>query len=502
MLSNEQQEVVDELLKEENSIIKVEAVSGAGKTHLLTESVKILKPENGMYLAYNKKIAEEAKMKFPALIKCSTVHSMAYRTVVFGYGFKVGNIKVKDMIGGSSYSEKAEIDSLLKGFCLSKYDSSEEFFASLELENKPFTEVGKQGMKNTFQAMKDKKLDCSHDFYLKVFQLLLSKKVISPDPVGIIMLDEAGDVNPVTLEIFKNLPSVKKMMVGDREQNIYSFNGTINGFIELKEGKAMKLSKSFRVGSDLARYIEPFMQTYLNKDAVFTGVEYDSLEDDSVAYISRVNSTLVKKIIELLKNKTLFNLTKDPKNIFELPVILSSVKRGYTIFSAEYSYLQDDIREYFNNEASYIREYSNVRKYILAKYSEEPEYQSAMSLLATHSAKDIYWAKDQLKNIKIGSSKHKITLTTAHSSKGLEYGTVFIMDDMNSTLSKIKEDFPKEIPEALLEEFRIYYVACTRAKTGLYNANHLMGGYAIEQTLRKIEKTEKELIEEELKDKF
>ena len=57
--------------------------------------------------------------------------------------------------------------------------------------------------------------------------------------------------------------------------------------------------------------------------------------------------------------------------------------------------------------------------------------------------------------------KSGVTLTTMHSSKGLEYEVVFVMD-INEGVTPHK----KAVKEAdLEEERRLFYVAVTRAKT-------------------------------------
>ena len=57
-----------------------------------------------------------------------------------------------------------------------------------------------------------------------------------------------------------------------------------------------------------------------------------------------------------------------------------------------------------------------------------------------------------------------VTLTTMHSSKGLEFGTVFIPSIVDTVIphGNPKADFEME------EERRLFYVAVTRAKDRLY----------------------------------
>ena len=60
--------------------------------------------------------------------------------------------------------------------------------------------------------------------------------------------------------------------------------------------------------------------------------------------------------------------------------------------------------------------------------------------------------------------KDGITLATMHSSKGLEYRAVFIID-ANETITPYKKAL---LPEDIEEERRLFYVAVTRAKDWLY----------------------------------
>ncbi len=57
MLTQEQEIIIDTVANSSHELIKVSAISGAGKTHTLVEATKRLKPKNGLYIAYNKAIA-------------------------------------------------------------------------------------------------------------------------------------------------------------------------------------------------------------------------------------------------------------------------------------------------------------------------------------------------------------------------------------------------------------------------------------------------------------
>src|ERR1700736_2065300 len=64
--------------------LKIAALAGTGKTSTLTFMAKSRR-SSGLYLAFNKAIATEAKEKFPRTVDCRTTHSLAYRSVVSSY---------------------------------------------------------------------------------------------------------------------------------------------------------------------------------------------------------------------------------------------------------------------------------------------------------------------------------------------------------------------------------------------------------------------------------
>lgn len=72
--------------------------------------------------------------------------------------------------------------------------------------------------------------------------------------------------------------------------------------------------------------------------------------------------------------------------------------------------------------------------------------------------------KDCIDNLSGYRENCDVTLTTVHSSKGLEFDTVFIVDLIN-------DEFPSREylnGELLEEERRLFYVAMTRAKKRLF----------------------------------
>lgn len=288
--TNEQQTIID-YQKSNNGLVKVNAIAGSGKTHLLVESATQLNFKKGLYLAYNKSIATEASRKFPKSVECRTTHSLAYANTVKPYKLKIGIFSYRSISEKIHYDLKCEVVDTLKQFCLSRHLSVEDF--ADEYETSPL--VSKL-VEKYLDQMQEGTIECTHDFYLKYFHLLLATESIEFEPFDIIMLDESGDLNEVTLEIFLLLPAEKKVAVGDKHQNIYTFNHTINAFEILKDrGVEFSLSQSFRVSDKIANKIQFFCRKYLDKDMKFSGIEYKDKSISSRGFVARTNSYLIDK---------------------------------------------------------------------------------------------------------------------------------------------------------------------------------------------------------------
>lgn len=74
--TTEQEQVVEAVRA--GGAVKVKAYAGAGKTSTLRMAAESRGKARGLYLAFNREIANEAARKFPQNTRCRTVHSLAY----------------------------------------------------------------------------------------------------------------------------------------------------------------------------------------------------------------------------------------------------------------------------------------------------------------------------------------------------------------------------------------------------------------------------------------
>ena len=349
---------------EEAKCIKIDSedslyvTNGFNLTHNTSSLIAIaehLNVKNGLYISYNKAIAKEASEKFGSLIDCRTIHSLAYGFTVKHFNLKlVPTLKPRIITERIDYIRKSHLVDILNKYFLSRHVTIQSYLEEFYPKSHPDDLTM---LKKYFVKMKEGQCDCSHDFYLKLFHILLHHKIVTTQDYDLLMLDEAGDVNGASLEIFRLIKAKKKVMVGDNQQNIYSFNQTINGFEALKdEGASLGLSQSFRVSSHIAPYVEEFCHQYLDSSMVFKGVDYNKLptyDTSTQFYIARTNAGVVEQMIALEERHLRYNLTRPVKTLFAVPLMLMRINKSPEdeIYNVEYKFLEEDLREYIRSEA-------------------------------------------------------------------------------------------------------------------------------------------------------
>ena len=482
-LTTQQQFAIDTVANPDNHLVLLKACAGSGKTHTLIELAKHLHPKSGLYLAYNKAIADEATTKFKGTkIKCSTIHSLAYGYTVRPYGLKVGFFNVRDVKPASTpYGIRMLIVNTIEDFCLSSFLCPEEFMTHNDIH--PNVQSSVMGHLN---AMTNGTIACTHSFYLKLFHVYLASGDITVPEVDLLLIDEAGDLTELTVEVFRLLKAKKKVAVGDPMQNIYGFNKTINAFNVLKdEGVTTTLTESFRVSDDIAFTIQQFVHKYIDKTYDFTGRVYPSNAPiETSMYITRTNTYLLHEMFRLKENGIGFNTTRPIDTIIELPLILATLDKHTTIKEYKYKHIEK-LRVDWGKSAPLRQQYPELEAYVRNNLKGDEEADIAFKVVDKHRAEELI---DLAKYVReCSKSEWPLLLSTAHSVKGLESDSVTIAPDLNEKVAEAIEKMKKnnvnvregtkavvaKLNEEYLSELRLYYVATTRAKVELINATKL-----------------------------
>lgn len=476
-LTGEQQAVVDRVCDniEDNKIIAVNAVAGSGKTSTGDAVIRAFQPKNGFYTAFNKAIVQDSAKRFGNLLQCKTIHALAYKYVKpKGSIEDLSYLTIKEDIG---YEDKAIIIDTIDEFFRSSSTDIEEF-AKTKTHNEELQKL----IMDYANMMICGDIPPTFNYMLKMLHLMLLDGEIDID-FDLLILDECQDTTAVALEIFKLIHAKKKVIFGDKFQNIYSFMNTVNAFEELDNLELLRLTKSFRCNPYIANIVEDYSKTTLDRNFIYTGNENLENNSKSIAYITRTNSALIERMDKLLERGESFTLTRNVNEIFALPIALLNASNGKPVFDKKYKFLQTEYNKYQDVKSKYnsFFEYLNL---VVA----DPLIDSTCKVLMNFATKriNIYDLKNRVKELKVNPN---IILTTAHAFKGLEADYVYIEDDLNASVNRaitkmhdyafvygnttsLKEQ-RSYISRSDKEDLNTYYVALSRARSGIANVGYM-----------------------------
>ena len=171
------------------------------------------------------------------------------------------------------------------------------------------------------------------------------------------------------------------------------------------------------------------------------------------------------------------------KVFYEKKTVFQAVKDWFSYGYRKEGYKGDDLRDMIEplSKMSPADAISSLRdgeygKYLSEKHTGYGQLEILIALSKDDKTiQDLFTHLDnlekQLRNKKTeNSSDSNIILSTVHSSKGLEYDTVYIIDVFDGMFPMVAPDdvSPNEQYETTQEERRLFYVAMTRAKNNLY----------------------------------
>ena len=269
-LTSEQAHAVD--LFKTSQLLKISAFAGTGKTSTLTAVAKSTS-RRGLYLAFNKSIAEEARAKFPNSVDCRTTHSLALRTVPDA--FRGNTSKLMGALQGNHIARLLSIEEIAVGgvtlkprslgyltartvqrFCQSGDDAvllhHVPLSGKLDRIDPQYQEQFKVYLSKLAAHLWDRMNDpyddapLGHDGYLKLWSV--SQPQLNYD---FLLLDEAQDTNEAVLSVLRCQDS-HLTLVGDRHQQIYEWRGATNAMASVEADAEAVLTRSFRFGDAVA----------------------------------------------------------------------------------------------------------------------------------------------------------------------------------------------------------------------------------------------------------
>lgn len=463
----EQQHALDLFSTGKN--LAIEAGAGTGKTStliLLANSTK----RRGQYLAFNRSIVTEAGTKMPGNVQCNTAHSLAFRAVGKRYSHRLNGARVKS----SQVARWLNIDPFVVTFGTQRKVLQPGYLAGLvmrsisrfcqtadETPNRshvpyidgidmPSASGGRTYSNNNeiakllepaltaawadLRKIDGGRLRFSHEHYLKLWQL--SRPYVDAD---FILFDEAQDANPVMLDVvLRQASHAQLVFVGDSQQQIYEFTGAVNALDRVRErgGETAVLSQSFRFGDEIAGVANRMLERLgaplriIGSPAVASVVDVTPEPD---AILCRTNARSVTALLSEIAAGRRPHLIGGGREVADFARGAKSlIDTGWTS----------------HPELACFESWAEVQEYVEID-PQGGELKLLVSLVDDFGVDVILDALDNMP----AERDADVVISTAHKSKGREWGAVQIADD-----------FPEPDDGLSDSEMRLLYVAATRAR--------------------------------------
>lgn len=456
--------------------LAVEAGAGTGKTSTLKLMAQHARHRQGKYLAFNRAIVEDTKASLAREgirnLQARTVHSLAMGQAGGPFRHRLGQPRLRTqrqvaLLGVEPikvrYGQAAKmlqpsflvgrVMAALRAFCQSADpEPTTRHFPYIEGIDAPDGDrrgwannrlVAQQLLPALRRAWADAtnpegQLQYDHAFYLKLWQLQGAR--IATD---FVMFDEAQDASPVMLDIIEQQADHAQLIyVGDSQQQIYDWLGAVNALGRLDDCERTFLTQSFRFGPAIAEVANDVLGKLAAELRIVGNPDLDSVVVDQLdrpdCVLTRSNAAAVRRLFDALEDGRRPHLVGGGDDVLRFArAAISLMTEGWTGFP----------------ELACFRSWGEVQDYVEAD-EQGDDLRLMAKLVDDFGAQEIVDALER----QVHEDRADLVLSTAHKSKGCEWGSVQLADD-----------FPEAKPGEPLSpsELRLLYVAATRAKLEL-----------------------------------
>jgi hypothetical protein len=471
--------------------LRIDAYAGTGKTTTL-QLLANSSGQRGLYLAFNRSIAEDARSRFPDQVACATSHSIAFRGVRVRLGYPewklTGTLTPGALITSFTMPETVTFQSGLslpkRSYCSILLDAVKRFLQSdvveptrehfrrvgclLALTDSQFADFTQQAIVHVhavWNAMrhKDSGLPLGHDGYLKLWALSQPRA-----NVDYIMVDEAQDLNPVILGVLRSM-KCPIVYVGDPYQQIYEWRGAVNAMDQVPSKHRVLLSQSFRFGEAIAHaataVIRSIGATKPLRGLATLPSDLAPVRPDVI--LARSNTGVIGSLLQCLQRgvschvlggtRELERLLEDVKRVKQGATAQSSELLGFATWKDVMSFSAQGEGEYLRGLVSLVQEYGEDTM-LRAIACCEPEQASA-----------------------------RVVCSTAHKAKGREWNFVRVDPDFDAALIRAAQakhslDGGGGHNNSFEAEARLLYVAMTRARRAVHLPKGVMSLFTLQPT--------------------
>jgi len=453
----------------------VNAVAGAGKTFTITKALELI-PNNQsvLFLAFNKHIVEELKVKLSKLNK-SNVEVMTLHS----YGAKVLWMNSKSHLDADKIWKVCDAlypswnvnEEIANGYIgrvkrlveLAKLSLATTVDDLYDLAEKHGIEIFNGEVDNALQVKQITDTNTrSHDFNDMIyFPIRHNMRCKQYDWV---FIDECQDLSACQQELMKRAikPNGRFIAVGDPHQCIYGFAGAdVESFRKLAavpNTVTLPLSLTYRCSKAVVAFAQSLVP---HIEALETAPEGNIRHDGKIAefstgdmILSRVNRPLITLCIQLLAQHTKAYVKGKDIGMNLINMLKKTKKDNY---EAAMKHLQKDRQLMVNKmvrKGTPLEDAENSPA--INHYNEKMDALDALSSGLTKVSQVI----SRIEKI-FSDDSDGICLSTVHKAKGLEADRVFIVEPAMMPAPFAKKDWE------MVQEDNIAYVAYTRARQEL-----------------------------------
>jgi hypothetical protein len=436
------------------------AGAGTGKTSTLI-LMGLATCRRGLYVAFNRAIADDARRRFGPNVRCRTAHSLAFEAVGRHYRDRLNGstrIPASQTARMLGITRDLHIDSrvvkvnhqarlamgMIRRFC---YTSDRQVMArhmervnGLDAPGQDY--LARALLPYAVRAWEDicsarGTLRFEHDHYMKMWAM--AGPVLDAD---FVLLDEAQDTNPVLEEVF--LAQVaQRVCVGDPAQQIYGWRNAkdvMTGF----PAEHLYLTQSFRFGPRIAEQANRWLR-HAGSGMQLTGCGPGSsrvgrASPHAEAVLCRGNTDAMQEVLAFLDLGIPVALTGGGTALRRIATAADELKAGQRTSHPELFLFKswEEVQDYVENDAA------------------GQDLKAIVQLVDKYGTDTITHAVDRLSS----GQDAKVTVSTAHKAKGREWSSVRVGPGFTSPTV---DDHGVQRPLSLAET-RLIYVAVTRAR--------------------------------------
>ena len=486
--TNEQQAILDAHLNN-GEVMIVNAYAGTGKTTTLQMYANTHRNKRLIYLCFNRDLAEEARDKMPANVESKTIHSLAFAHVGKNYKHKLAkgmrSKEISDYFSEKKYPVTAqyayEVGEAITNYTCSTSEEIGREHVALGLLPDQIEEIVK--LARAYWAdmcdPQNEKAGMIHDGYLKLFSLDKAAVRNRLSKYDEILLDEAQDSNPITLQMLSDALQEKTaavVAVGDKHQAIYSFRKAVNAIEKLERVATHKrsLTDSFRCNQSIANNASMLLRQFKEDTVRLRGCGGKTV-DNHTAVLSRSNAALISYAYDSIvydDAKVHFAGThprQDYSPYFNYG--FSMIESVYWLFVDQKEKVKDPYIKRFDT-------YQEVREFAKGEDGDtdtmDKEINAIVDFVEQHKNHTLKCLNTVTKNST--SPQHcSITLSTAHKSKGCEWDKVELLDGYVDLFDAETKEKCHHGDQKTIEEINLLYVAMTRARKEVVFPETLLG---------------------------